>query len=208
LAAVVSHIYGRARAFEEFDSDLLIDLVILSEQDAGAAKRLGDFMPVGRCGGDGYGFGSEYTHQAVNKHGPGNWFDEEPIHMQPLGFLAHLFSPKCRNNNDGRLFSERGVILDESRRLKAIHSRHPPIHKHDVIRRVVVALPDRCNRLRSGTNGVGAFGQIVHRFDEDFARRGVVVYDEDVQRLQSIWDDPLWGGVANLEPRSEMKGAA
>src|SRR5262249_34547673 len=75
-------------------------------------------------------------------------------------------------------------------------------------RRVVVALPDRCNRLRSGTNGVGAFGQIVHRFDEDFARRGVVVYDEDVQRLQSIWDDPLWGGVANLEQRSDMNGAA
>src|SRR5262249_53213075 len=69
LAAVVSDINRCARALKEFDSDLLIDLVVFSEQDLSAEKRHGSFVTVGRCGSAGLGFAGEYAHQAVNEHG-------------------------------------------------------------------------------------------------------------------------------------------
>ena len=54
LAAIVRHINRRARALQEFDSDLLIDLVVFGEQDAGAAKLHVCFVDVGRCRSAGF----------------------------------------------------------------------------------------------------------------------------------------------------------
>ena len=176
---VVSHVHCGPRAFEQFHGDLLVDLVVLSEKDAGAAQ------PVFRFTGHGFarrhavtGLGED-VHERVHYHGLGHGLDEEAVKLEPLRFFTHLFAAKCRDEHDGGLFRQRLVALDEAAGLQAIHAGHPPIHKDDVERFSGILRLDGGDRLRPGCHGHDVIGDGSQRFGENLPRRGVVIHDQD-----------------------------
>ena len=98
LASVVGDRHRRARAFEQFDGDLLVDVVVLGQKNPRAAQAHG--LLAFRRGTGSLALLREHIDERVHDHGLGDGLDEETIQLQSLGFLADFFAPERSDEHD------------------------------------------------------------------------------------------------------------
>ena len=131
---------------QEFDGDLLVDFIVLSQKNPRPSQRqisrnrFSVFLNLADYGG-------EECHQRVDEHGRSHRLDQKSIHPMPLCLFPSIFAAKGRHQHDCRLSLEAVVLLKDSCRLKTIHAGHPPVQKDQVISGLAVRPAHGSHRL-------------------------------------------------------------
>jgi len=163
-------------AFQEFDGDLLVDVVVLDEEDAQA----GEADSIGRRGGNRGNLVAgirKNVHERIHEHRAGHRLNQEAIEMEVFGFFANFVAAERRDHDDRRRILERLVSLEGAGRLQSVHAGHAPVHEDHVVWRVGVRLLDGRDRLGGGGDSVPLRHDPLKQIVDDLARCGIVIHD-------------------------------
>ena len=133
LASVVGDLHRGARAFEQLDRDLLVDLVVLGQEDARAAQpRL--LFAVTRCAGGCRRRASAKTFTSVSTSiDLVTGLTRKPSSCSRSASSRTSSRPKAVTSTMAGCLRERLVALDVAAGLQAVHAGHPPVHEDDVV---------------------------------------------------------------------------